>query len=88
MTKSDEGRSITFTDFILSLSTNAMAALGKIDDEAFIDYPRDPAMAKTNIDLLVLLREKTKGNLSDEEEKLLQSLLYDLQMLYLQECKK
>lgn len=80
-------QTLTFSDFVLSLGTNAMAALGKIDDEAFLDFPKDPEMAKTNIDLLVLLREKTQGNLTEDEEKLLKSLIFDLQTLYLQEHK-
>jgi DNA replication initiation complex subunit (GINS family) len=41
-------------------------------------------MAKFNIDLLVMLQDKTKNNLLDEEKKFLDSLVTDLQMKYIQ----
>jgi hypothetical protein len=43
--------------------------------------------AKHNVDILALLEEKTEGNLSEEEENLIERLLYDLRMAYMQEKK-
>lgn len=84
--KTSEG--MPFSAFVLSLSTTALAALGQCDDPAFEDLPRDPVIARHNIDLLLMLREKTKGNLTTEEEKLMSSVIYDLQMRYLRETQR
>ena len=77
-----------FSAFVLSLSTMALAALGQVDDPAFMDVPHEPEIARNNIDILLMLRDKTRGNLSEDEEKLLSSVIYDLQMHYLHETKK
>jgi hypothetical protein len=39
-------------------------------------------LAKQTIDMLAMLEEKTKGNLTDDEEKILTNILYELRMLY------
>ena len=44
----------------------------------------NPEMAKFNIDLLQVIEEKTRGNLTDEEKRLLDSVLYELRMRYVQ----
>ena len=77
-----------FSAFVLSLSTTALAALGQCDDPAFMDLPREPEIARNNIDILLMLRDKTKGNLTSDEERLLSSVIYDLQMRYLRETQK
>ena len=77
-----------FSAFVLSLSTMALAALGQVDDPAFMDVPREPEVARNNIDILLMLRDKTRGNLTEDEEKLLSSVIYDLQMRYLHETQK
>ena len=74
-----------FSVFVLSLSTMALASLGQCDDPAFMDVPKDPVIARNNIDILLMLRDKTKGNLSPDEEKLITSVIYDLQMRYIRE---
>ena len=71
-----------FSAFVLSLSTMALAALGECDDPQLVDLPKDPMIARNNIDILLMLRDKTKGNLNEDEEKLLTSIIYDLQMRY------
>jgi len=48
---------------------------------------RDLSMAKHTIDLLDMLREKTRSNLSPEEDKLLDTLLYDLRLRYVEAVK-
>ncbi|MBO4351388.1 MAG: DUF1844 domain-containing protein [Proteobacteria bacterium] len=87
-TESKAPDGMPFSAFVLSLSTMALAALGQVDDPTFMDVPREPEIARNNIDILLMLREKTRGNLSEDEEKLLSSVIYDLQMRYLQETKK
>lgn len=88
MNDNNEQHGIPFSAFILSLSTMALAALGQCDDPAFSSIPQDPEIARNNIDILLMLREKTKGNLSNDEEKLLQTVIYDLQMRYVQITQK
>ena len=88
MNDKNEQHGIPFSAFVLSLSTMALAALGQCDDPAFASIPQDPEIARNNIDLLLMLREKTKGNLTDEEEKLIQTVVYDLQMRYVHVTQK
>ena len=81
-------KGMTFSTFVLSLGTTALAALGQCDDPSCLDFPRDPEIARNNIDILLMLRQKTMGNLSAEEAKLLSSIIYDLQMRYLNETER
>jgi len=76
---------ITFTSFLISLSSSAFIHLGDIPDPATGEVKKDLPLAKQTIDLLGLLREKTSNNLLEEEEKLFDYLLYDLRMRYLKE---
>jgi hypothetical protein len=75
---------IDFVTFILSLSTNAMVSLGLLPRPESGDKKRDLPLARQTIDILALLQEKTRGNLSGEEERILDSVLYDLRMTYVQ----
>ena len=88
MNDKNEQHGIPFSAFVLSLSTMALTALGQCDDPAFASIPQDPEIARNNIDILLMLREKTKGNLTDEEEKLIQTVVYDLQMRYVHVTQK
>lgn len=76
---------INFTSFLISLSSSAFIHLGDIPDPATGETNKDLSLAKQTIDLLGLLREKTRGNLLEEEEKLFDHLLYDLRMRYIKE---
>jgi hypothetical protein len=73
---------IDFTHFILSLSTSALIQLGDIQDPFTQKSAKNLPLAKQTIDLVGMLKEKTKGNLSSEEEKVLEYVLYDLRMRY------
>lgn len=77
-----------FPAFVLTLGTSALAALGQCDDPAFLDCPKDLTIARNNIDILLMLRDKTRGNLTSEEERLLASIIYELEMRYVQETKR
>jgi len=73
---------IDFTNFILSLSTSALIQLGEIQDPFTQKSAKNLPLAKQTIDLIGMLKEKTKGNLSPEEEKIIEYVLYDLRMRY------
>lgn len=73
---------INFSSFLLSLSSSTLLHLGEIADPQTGGKKKDLALAKQTIDIISLLKEKTKGNLSEEEGKLLEHLLYDLQMRF------
>lgn len=69
---------INFTSFILSLSTSALIQLGEIEDPFTKKQSKDLPIAKQTIDLIGMLREKTKGNLTSEEGNFLDNALFDL----------
>ncbi len=75
---------IDFATFVLSLSHSALVNLGDAPNP--IDGRRDQnlPMARQTIDLLVLLEHKTSGNLTGEEERVLQQALYDLRLRYVE----
>ncbi len=73
---------IDFINFILSLSTSALIQLGEIQDPFTQKSVKNLPLAKQTIDLIGMLKEKTKGNLSPEEEKVFEHVLYDLRMRY------
>jgi hypothetical protein len=72
---------IDFSTFILSLSTSAMVHLGEAPHPDGAKH-KDLMLAKQTIDIIGLLKQKTEGNLTDEEAKLLSDLLYDLRLRY------
>jgi len=72
----------SFSSLVLTLSSSAWVGLGKIADPLSGEIKKDLKSAKFTIDTLIMLREKTKGNLSDDETKLLQTVLGDLQANY------
>ena len=73
---------INFTNFLLSLSTSALIQLGEIPDPMTKQETKELPLAKQTIDLIGMLKDKTKGNLTPEEEKLIEYILYDLRMRY------
>ncbi len=77
--RSDELPTVSFSSFIVSLATSAMTNLGEGPGGQL-----DLGLAKQTIDLLALLQEKTAGNLDDEEKKLLEAVVYETRMRYLE----
>ena len=76
---------IDFSTFVLSLSTSALVHLGLAPDPISGEKGEpDLTLASQTIDTLSLLQEKTRGNLDDEEERLLSSLLYELRMRFVE----
>jgi len=69
---------------IMSIASNAMMAMGLTTDPQGEKTDADKNMARFNIDLLVILKEKTLNNLSHEEIGLLDHILQDLQLKFVQ----
>ena len=69
---------VDFSTFVLSLGHSALVHLGVAPDLPGVKAEKDLLLAKQTIDLLGILSEKTKGNLTGEEERLMEQLLYDL----------
>lgn len=74
---------IDFSSFIFSLSSSALLHLGEIPDPISHKSEKSLPLAKQTIDILAMLQEKTQGNLTAEEERLMENVLYDLRMRYL-----
>lgn len=73
---------VTFSNFVFSLITQTLMQLGEIQDPASKETTKSLPLAKQTIDLIGMLKEKTSGNLTKEEEALIDSALYDLRMRY------
>jgi hypothetical protein len=78
---------VDFHTFILSLGSSALLHLGELEHPDAGDARQDLSMAKHTIDILAMLDEKTKGNLTPPEEKLMESLLFDLRLRYVEATK-
>lgn len=78
---------INFATFIFSLNHSVLVHLGVVEDPSTGKKVRNLPIAKQTIDILGMLEEKTRGNLDDDEEKMLKNILYDLRMIYIKEKK-
>lgn len=76
---------INFATFIFSLNSSVLVQLGLIDDPATGKKTKNLPLAKQTIDILGMLEEKTRGNLTKDEENMLKNILYDLRMIYVKE---
>jgi len=76
---------INFSTFVMSLNASVLVNLGVIDDPATGQRVKNLPLSKQTIDILGMLEEKTKGNLSEDEAQMLKSMLYELRMLYVRE---
>jgi len=72
----------------MMLASSAVVALGEAPDPLTGQRQIDLAQAADAIDLLILLREKTEGNRSADENRILEEVLYDLQLRYVHATKK
>ena len=79
-----EPSQLTFATFVISLSTQALALLGEIPDPVQGRTAVDLDGARQFIDILGILRDKTRGNLDEQERKLLESLLYEIRMRFVE----
>lgn len=79
---------INFSTFVISLSTQALMHLGEIANPISGKLDPDVPAAKQVIDILGMIREKTSGNLNTSEDRLVQDILFDLHMKYVEAVKK
>ncbi|HKN12463.1 MAG TPA: DUF1844 domain-containing protein [Candidatus Binatus sp.] len=75
---------LTFAAFLFSLSEQALAALGEVPDPVSGKVMRDLTMAQQMIDIIIMLRDKTRGNLDANEQAMLKEILSGLQMKYVE----
>ena len=77
--------SVSFAHFILSLGTTAAIHFGDLPDPSTGEVGETNLQAASQmIELIAMLQEKTRGNLEPAESKLLEDLLYDLRMRFVQ----
>lgn len=77
----------SFSVLTMSIASSAAMALGLAPHPQTGETQKDKTMAKFNIDLLLMLKEKTKGNLNTEEQRFIDHILSDLQMKFLEANK-
>ncbi len=75
---------LTFAAFLWSLSEQALAALGEIPDPNSGQVTNDLVLAQQMIDIIIMLRDKTRGNLDAHEQAMLKEILSGLQMKYVE----
>jgi hypothetical protein len=78
---------VNFPTFVLSLNASALVHLGAIEDPASGQKAKNLPMAKQTIDILSMLEEKTRGNLTQDEENIIRNILYDLRIMYVKESR-
>ncbi|MGZ3742872.1 MAG: DUF1844 domain-containing protein [Pseudobdellovibrionaceae bacterium] len=74
----------SFSVLTMSIASSAVMAMGLAPESPGGPLNKDKNMARFNIDLLVMLQEKTKNNLTTEEKKFLENLISDLQIKFVQ----
>jgi hypothetical protein len=78
---------VDFHTFVLSLGSSALLHLGELEHPDVGAPQKDLPLAKHTIDILAMLEQKTKGNLTSAEAKLIESLLYDLRLRFVELSK-
>ena len=84
----DQDEELNFSNYAASLGFQALIFMGEIPNPVTQEVEKNLAQSKFLIDTLVLLREKTKGNLTDQEDKLLNGSIYELQMKFIEILQK
>ena len=80
----DMNRSIDFTTFVLSVSSAAFMGLGLTPKPGQSSPEVDLELARQNIDLLEMIKEKTRNNLDADEQRLIDNLLYETRMRFIE----
>lgn len=78
---------MTFPIFVSSLGMQALAAMGELENPMTKKKETDLEQARYMIDIIEILQEKTKNNLTSEESQMMEGLLYQLRMLYVGKTK-
>ncbi len=79
---------VDFTGFVLGLAQMALVHLGEMPEPGSGETVVDLSQSRHTIDILKMLEEKTRGNLSEEESRLLQGLTRDLMLKYVHRAKQ
>jgi hypothetical protein len=79
---------IDFATFVMSLASSVLVHLGELEHPDTRERTANLPLAKQTIDILGMLREKSRGNLTQEEAQVLDNLLYDLRMKYVDAKKR
>lgn len=79
---------IDFSNFVISLSSSVLFHFGEIPDPVTGKPERNMSAAKQTIDILGMLQEKTKGNLNEDEKKLVDGILFELRIRYVKEKER
>ena len=77
-----EKTEVNFSSFVISLATQALMQLGQISPPPGVEMPIDRTAAKQTIDILSMIEQKTKGNLDEDESRLLEEILHNLRLGY------
>ena len=86
--KETEPFQVDFSTFIMSLTSSAFYHLGDMPDPSTGKKEVNLPAVQQTIDMLIMLREKTKGNLKEDEKKLLEQLVYELQVKFVAKTKE
>ena len=86
--KETEPLQVDLSTFIMSLTSSAFYHLGDMPDPSTGKKEVNLPAVQQTIDMLIMLREKTKGNLKEDEKKLLEQLVYELQVKYVAKTKE
>ena len=78
---------LEFSSLVLPFFTQGLLSLGQIKEEEEKEDTQNLSFAKRMIDLLDLLKERTKGNLKSEEEQFIESSLHQLKLSYMEKAK-
>ena len=79
---------IQYFQLVLSLQAAAMQQMGKVASPLTGKVERDMDMARNSIDMIEMVERKTRGNLSDDERKLIEHVLYELRLNFVDELKR
>ncbi len=79
---------VAFTSFIMSLATQVLVQLGEMPPPSGMEIPRDLDSARQTIDILTMLQQRTRGNLSNEESRFIEEVLHSLRMSFINAKKK
>ena len=79
---------LTFASFVVGLSTEALALMGEMPHPATGERIHDLIGAQQIIDIIGILQDKTRGNLSHDEDTLIDAILFDLRMKYVEKARQ
>ncbi|HOE10235.1 MAG TPA: DUF1844 domain-containing protein [bacterium] len=88
MNEQSAPREVTFQDFVFMMSTSALVGLGHVPNPVTNKYETDLESVRHTISLLTMIQQKTKGNLTSDEDDMLERVLHELRMGFLAKAKE